>query len=210
MKPASVLPLLCLFFGLFWHVAHADSVPKLIKFQGNLTNAAGAVIVLADGEYSLEVKLCDSGNAGTLDWGETRVVTLMGGVFNVALIGTGGIPSARAAVNNDLSFAFGGAERFQEASVVGEPSGVIGKVVMPQQQLASAPFTIATFNGNSPDTVVPFFGTTAPKGWLICSGQLLAREGTFARPFVFVTTSWVVPDFETCPLNAACNLIIKY
>lgn len=170
----------------------AGEVPKLINYQGKLTNAVGAA--LPDGTYTLRFELFNQAAGGQLVWGETRAnVPLVGGLFNILLGGAGATPVEGAAVN-DLGFAFGDAERYLQTTIVSGPGGDMNQTLTPRQQLASVPFAVEAFNGVPPGTVVPFFGIVAPPGWEICAGQAVAREGKYERLFDVIGTSCGAPN----------------
>jgi microcystin-dependent protein len=172
----------------------ADVIPKLIIYQGKLTDAAGGD--LGAGQYTLRFKLFDAATAGTLVWGEQREVTVVKGVFNVILGGAGAVQVVGTAVN-DLGFAFGGPNRFLETTIVAGP-GIAGEhILAPRQQLMSVPYAVEAFNGVPPGTVVPFFGTEAPPGWIICAGQAVPRVGSYERLFAVIGTSCGSPSSET-------------
>jgi microcystin-dependent protein len=148
----------------------AETVPKLINYQGKLTDAAGEN--LRAGQYTLRFKLFDAAAAGTLVWGEEREVTVVKGVFNVILGGAGALPVAGAAVNS-LGFAFGGAERYLETTILAGPDVLAEQVLAPRQQLMSVPFALRALHGVPTGTVVSFAGGTSPEGWVFCDARTL-------------------------------------
>ena len=58
-------------------------VPKLISYQGVLTDASGTVV--PDGNYSLTFKLYDVATGGTHLWAEGQLVAVSKGIFSVIL-----------------------------------------------------------------------------------------------------------------------------
>lgn len=173
--------------------ACAAEVPKLINYQGKLTNATGEA--LPDGEYSVKFELYDAAADGNLVWGESRTVTLIKGVFNVALGGAGSQPVAGAAVN-DIGFAFGQSNRFLQTTIVSGPGGGIGQVLAPRQQMTGVPYAVeaqhaaqATEADNAgrlggegpafwlPPGMISAYGGASdpPGGWLICDGREVSR-----------------------------------
>ncbi len=172
-------------------VAEADSVPKLINYQGKLVQANGTD-PLPNGEYSLRFELFNAPAEGILVWGETRQVTVVGGIFNVILGGAGAEAVAGAAVN-DLAFAFGDAERYLETTIVSGPGGPLNQTLSPRQQLASVPFAVQAqdasqavnadrLGGEAPSFWLPpggimaYGGNDDPPGWLICDGRAVSRS----------------------------------
>jgi len=171
----------------------ADVVPKLINFQGKLTDALGAA--LGNGTYTLKFELFskkDSSQTGdALVWGESRAVTVVNGVFNVALGGAGSTAVGSAAVS-DLTLAFGDSERFLQTTIVSGPGVTQPQTLMPRQQMASVPFAVQAQGASQaanadrlggetpsfwlpPGGIVAYGGSIDPPGWLLCNGRAVSR-----------------------------------
>lgn len=58
-------------------------VPKIISYQGVLTDNAGTIV--ADGTYSFVLSLYDVQSGGTVLWTETKSITVANGLFTTAL-----------------------------------------------------------------------------------------------------------------------------
>lgn len=58
-------------------------IPRLINYQGVLTDDMGAVV--SDGDYSMTFRLYDVDTGGSPLWEETLLVTVSKGIFNVTL-----------------------------------------------------------------------------------------------------------------------------
>src|SRR4030042_2086287 len=70
-------------FGLLvCSLVYAD-LPKLINFQGRLTDSSGKFV--ADGDYSVTFKLYTDSTGGSAKWTETQIVSVSKGLFNVTL-----------------------------------------------------------------------------------------------------------------------------
>jgi microcystin-dependent protein len=181
-----------------------DSVPKLINYQGKLTNAEG--LALQNGNYEVRFTLWDAASGGNLVWGEDRTITLVGGVFNVALGGAGSTPVAGAGVN-DIAYAFGSKNRFLETTILSGPGLAGEQTLAPRQQMVSVPFAFqsntaeeatnsAKLAGQEPSfwvptgTIVAYGGEVAPPGWLLCDGQAILREGLYATLFATIGTRY--------------------
>lgn len=189
------------FPGLHGTVVAQESVPKLINYQGKLTDAAGAA--LAAGNYSVRFELFDAATEGALVWGEVREVTVVDGLFNVALGGSGSEAVTGAAVN-DLSFAFSGSLRFLQTTVMSGPGIVAPQLLLPRQQMGSVPYATNSQNldGKEPSFWVPsgmisaYGGTADPQGWFVCDGRPLNRT-EYSFLFNIIGTRFGAPDGNT-------------
>ncbi len=83
MKIATFRRVTFLSFFLFTHTLLIAQIPKLISYQGILTDNSGQV--LADGNYTITVKIFDAATAGTELWSEDHTIALVNGLFNIAL-----------------------------------------------------------------------------------------------------------------------------
>ncbi len=72
-------------------LAYAD-VPRLINFQGRLTDAAGKFV--ADGSYSVTFSIYSVPSSGSALWTEAQSVTVTKGLFNVILGSVTPIPNS--------------------------------------------------------------------------------------------------------------------
>ena len=113
----------------FGMLANADSsVPPLINYQGQLTDASGNP---QTGTKKLEFNIYDASTGGNKIWGPQTfiAVPLIGGRFNVMLGSTD-------AGGNSISAAFGASSRFLGIKVDSGPE------ISPRQQILSTPFAI--------------------------------------------------------------------
>lgn len=76
---------------LICSLAYAD-VPKLINFQGRLTDASGKFV--PDGNYSLTFKIYTDSTGGSAKWQEAQLVMVTKGLFNVILGSVTPIPDS--------------------------------------------------------------------------------------------------------------------
>jgi len=76
---------------LICNLAYAD-VPKLINFQGRLTDASGKFV--PDGNYTLTFKLYNDSTGGSSKWSEVQLVSVAKGLFNVVLGSVTPIPDS--------------------------------------------------------------------------------------------------------------------
>lgn len=159
-------------------------VPKLVNYQGKLTDAKGDPP--ANGEYTLEFNLYDNATTGTLVWGPQvfTKVPVVDGQFNVILG-----PTDNSAGKRPLIDAFRSDNRFLGIKV---NSGV---EIQPRQQILSTPFAFEANYAKS--------GEWAARAWYIREGHLPA--------FVVTDCSVNGNTNATCTqccqdLNATCML----
>ncbi len=72
--------ILTIFFSLF---TLADAIPRMISYQGVLTDASGSNV--ANGSYNLTFHLYDTPTGGTPIWSEGKPVIVANGVFETRL-----------------------------------------------------------------------------------------------------------------------------
>jgi microcystin-dependent protein len=166
--------------GFILYSQAQDAVPKLINYQGKLTDAAGAPLGgVEGGVFTLRFEIFPVATGGNATWAETRTANVVGGVFNVVLGGNGSTNAL-----GDLGSAFTGKDRFLQTMVVSGPGVASPQTLLPRQQLTSVPFAIessdsallaglAPSNYAPPGAVVAFAGSTAPSGWYFCNGDAL-------------------------------------
>ena len=143
------------------------SVPPLINYQGRLTDAEGKGLT---GTRKIEFNIYDAATGGIKKWGPQvfQSVPLINGMFNVII----GSTDTEGRLITD---AFNAKERYIGVTVD-------GKAILPRQQVLSAPFAVkaensAKLDNKTPNWYVPigsimaYWGTTAPDGWLLCNGQ---------------------------------------
>jgi hypothetical protein len=104
----------------------AFAVPKLINYQGELSDSSGNNPV--NGDVSIIFTIYNASTGGDVLWTETQTVTVTDGVFNVLL----------GSQNPILANTFDGNERYLGVKVSTDPE------MTPRQQLASVPFSFKT------------------------------------------------------------------
>ncbi len=102
--------------------AWADA-PKLINFQGRLTDSLGNAV--SDGVYSLRFRIYDDSLAGNVLWEETTSVQIKSGLFTVLLGSTSAVPES----------SFYSANRWLGIKVGSNPE------IAPRQRLASVGYS---------------------------------------------------------------------
>lgn len=173
-------------------ISQAD-VPKLINYQGRLTDASGQA--LPDGTYSVRFEIFAAKEAslpgGTnVIWGATYTnVSLDSGQFNVVLGAAGGQPVA-GAVETELGFAFEDSSRYLQMTVVNGPAVSSPFALAPRQRFLSVPYA---FNGVPPGTILSYGGSQAPPGFLLCNGQAIDRN-EYRGLFRAIGTAFGAPD----------------
>ncbi len=78
-KAIAIVMLLTL--AIFATSAFALDIPKMINFQGHISDAGGPI----NGELEINFKIYDAASAGITLWAETRTVTAADGVYSVEL-----------------------------------------------------------------------------------------------------------------------------
>ncbi|MGH1362438.1 MAG: hypothetical protein ACRBF0_02710 [Calditrichia bacterium] len=119
MNRSKSILILAIFFSLF---SIADDIPRMISYQGVLTDAIGNNV--ANGSYNLTFHLYDTPTGGTPLWSEGKPVTVLNGVFETML---GDVA--------ELDLYFG--EQYWLGIVV---SG--GTELLPRMALAASPYSI--------------------------------------------------------------------
>jgi microcystin-dependent protein len=157
-----------------------DSVPKLVNYQGKLTNAAGEA--LSNGTYAVKFELFNKPSEQTGDtriWGRQYNVVLVGGQFNVVLGAAGGTTVTPTPAVDDIGFAFTDPERYLQMTIVSGPGISSEQTLLPRQQILSTPYAI---NGVPTGTVMPYVGAQgAPAGWVYCNGETIGNAGSGAK-----------------------------
>jgi len=162
------------------------TVPDGINYQGLLTDAKGDP-VKPDGTYTLEFRLWSDPDAedtstSALVWGRAFTVTVVSGQFNVILndAGTALAEDAEHRVKS-LMDAFAEPKRYLGIKIANAPitpqegeaetaekATTITGEIKPRQAILNAPYAIQAGNGVPVGTIVAFYGTTTPHGWLLC------------------------------------------
>lgn len=166
-------------------VATAQSVPPLINYQGQLTDANGAPLPTAD--YTLTFSLYAVASGGSPVWGPQVFdgasaaghgpkIPVVQGYFNVMLGPTD--TAARSLVN-----AFAASPRYLEIKVGSN------QAIDPRQQILSTPFAIAADRARIAESVGGGVLNTAENGLYIRSAspslRLETTTGTSADWYVF-------------------------
>ena len=180
--------------------ANADSsVPPLINYQGQLTDASGNP---QTGTKKLEFNIYDASSGGNKVWGPQTFngIPLIGGKFNVMLGSTD-------AGGNAITSAFGGNSRFLGIKVDN------GAEVTPRQQILSTPFAIQALSASNadnstyalhgvpPGTIVAYWGTAIPTGWLLCDGSGIPAGVAYDKLRALIGAN--VPDLRGIFLRGA-------
>jgi hypothetical protein len=101
----------------------AFAVPRLLQYQGRLTDAAGTPL---NGAQTVVFSIYSAASGGSLLWTESQSPTVANGLFNVLLGGTTAFPSN----------LFDGSNRFLAIKVGGDPE------MTPRQQVASVGYAM--------------------------------------------------------------------
>lgn len=148
----------------------AFAVPDAITVQGRLTDSSG---LNRNGTFVLEFKIYNANQGGSDRWTKTLSVGVTNGTFQVALEGNSDVSP-----NPNIVDIFDGGSRFLQIKVMGGPQiGSPEPAMVPRQRLVSVPFAIKAQVAETLSTsqvpvgtVVTYYGSTAPDGWLECNG----------------------------------------
>lgn len=125
----------------------AEAVPKLINYQGKLTDETGSP--LASGQYALQFRIWDdplASDANHLIWGQEYGVAVLQGLFNVILGAPGGKVIQNATVS-DLALAFNNPNRYIGITIAKNAAGAVisnPKEILPRQQILSTPYALVS------------------------------------------------------------------
>ncbi|MCI5197688.1 MAG: tail fiber protein [Candidatus Electrothrix sp. AW5] len=175
--PCKVMYLSVLLVLLTTANSWAASVPPLINYQGTLTDAQGQPV--ANTAKKLTFNIYDAAADGNLIWGPQIFdsVPVINGMFNVIL----GTTDTQGRLITD---AFDATTRFLGITVdeVGQSGGT---EITPRQQILSVPYTVQAENSlklngepaqyyiTPTGSIMAYYGSTAPDGWLMCDGMAL-------------------------------------
>jgi hypothetical protein len=167
--------------------SQAGSIPPLINYQGTLTDAQGQPV--ANTSKKLTFNIYDAAANGSLVWGPQVFdsVPVINGMFNV-ILGTTDIQGRL------ISEAFDNDTRFLGITVdeVGQSDGT---EIAPRQQILSTPYTVQAENSlklngepaqyyiTPTGSIMAYYGSTAPDGWLMCDGIPLSDPSLADQKF---------------------------
>lgn len=126
MRKAIVLVMM-LTLGIFATSAFALDIPKMINFQGHISDAGGPI----SGQLELTFRIYDAASGGNTLWSETRTITATEGVYSVQLGETA-----------PIDFAFNG-DFWLGVQVTGQSE------MNPRYQLLSVPFAYVAQTADS-------------------------------------------------------------
>ncbi len=182
--PRQFLTLIVVLFASSCSISYSQ-VPLQFTYQGRLTDADGVPVTTAVTGVFQIIRGGD-GMSPVLPptvvvHAETNVVTPdVNGAFSQLLGAQPGIPISLMAIADGvesrwISVSFGGVE------------------LLPRQQLVSVPYAIQAIAGVPPGTILPYGGTNAPPGFLMCDGQDYQRSA-YPGLFAAIGTAFGAPD----------------
>jgi len=200
--------------------ALAQSVPKLINYQGKLTDASANAV--PNGTYGVAFRVwskkASTESGDQLIWGRDYDVAAANGVFNVILGAPGGTPVPGAAVN-DLGYAFGESTRFIGLTVTRGTNGTVisgATEIIPRQQVLASPYALNAANGSPVGGIILWWGDigSIPENFELCDGQPPSTPGatlTGSKPdlrdrFPKGATSGAT-DVKSSPIAGGSNFI---
>lgn len=130
--------------------------PTSFTYQGRLTDSGSP----ANGSYDLEFFLLDA-TLTPLNLTRVDPVPVNNGLFTVLL---------------DFGSAFDGSQRSLRIGVRPHGDTNFYTFVSPPQIITSAPYAIHAVDSTVPSgSIMPYMGTNAPAGWLLCDGAAVSR-----------------------------------
>ena len=146
--------LLSLVFILGLSLTAFAAIPRLINYQGRLTDASDVPL---EGSHDITFRIYDAESGGALLWEETQSVLIQSGVFSILLGGT-----------TDLDLTFD--NPYWLAIKVGSDSEMT-----PRQQIAASGYAMMADDVMSvPAGIITMWsGSIAniPDGWALCDGS---------------------------------------
>jgi hypothetical protein len=167
----------------------ASPIGTVFTYQGRLIDNKKA----ADGLYDFQFKLFDANSGGNklgADVNKTEV-NVIDGYFTVEL---------------DFGSVFDGNERWLDIGVrpgdQNDPN--VYTLLSPRQKVTPTPYALyAKTAGNlgsdsvmPAGVILPYGGTSAPTGWLLCDGSAVSRT-SYATLFAVIGTSFGIGDGST-------------
>ncbi|GEM_PF-1404741 len=143
------------FVLLFSAVVFADDVPRIMNYQGKLTDASGVAL---DGTYSITFRIYDDSTGGNLLWYETKMVDVVNGLFDVQL---------------NLSINGGDTLKFNRPYWITLEVESDGEMT-PREKLAPVSFAFRSIYADT--------ATVASNGAVQTDGVSLEGDGTTANP----------------------------
>jgi hypothetical protein len=130
--------------------------PGQISYQGFLTDANGFPLATNNPvNYNVQFRIYNASTSGTLQWGESQVVTVDRGYFTV-MLGNGSILSG---VTNTLAGVFSGSDasdRYLEMTVQGlAPAGSQDMPIQPRLRLLASPYSFLASRSLVAESVAP-------------------------------------------------------
>lgn len=166
-------------------VAAQAAVPRLINFQGRLTDASGTPLA---GQYAIVFKLWDAPNAGASCYSETQTVSVNAGLFNATI-------GSVTPISTGCTFS---ATTYLELQVGADPA------MTPRLSLSPAAYA---FSADALDGVAA--GLLQPKdpatGNVIVTGKL----GVGTAPAEKLHVAGSVNGTELC-IGTTCQTAFKY
>lgn len=171
--------------SLVAQVVNAGAVPKLINYQGSLSDASGNPLPI--GEYTLSFTIFESPTSTVAIWGPQvfdgattaghgALVPVVKGYFNVIL---GPVDTAARSLIG--AFSSNQSERYLQITVNG------GQPILPRQQILSAPFAMSSPGEVPVGGIVAYTGSVAnlSPNWKVADGsQVLDAESPLNNTFL--------------------------
>ncbi len=251
MKPAPIILATAAIAIGTWSLLNptTQAAPKLLPFQGRLTDASGTVV--PDGAKVVQFKIYDAPTGGTAVWnGEVQKLTVNSGLVSTLLGSKADLSGvdfnqtlyleitidanadsqitaadppllprqsilpavfaveAQSARDSTKLLGFDWSALFDNGNpTTGKinaarlANGSITNAQLSPQTITGDRLVAGTINAthldpnfatgmNPPGTILPYGGTVAPAGYLLCDGAEKLRTGTYGALFAAIGTSW--------------------
>jgi len=164
--------------------------PQAFKYQAVARDLSGNAI--SNQSISFQISILKGSSSGTVEYSETHTITTNPfGLANLE-IGNGTV------VSGSFSSVSWGIDSYY-LKVEMDTTGGTNYQLMGTSQLLSVPYALyagSTGGGLPSGSIMPFAGSTAPLGWMLCDGSQISRT-TYAALFTAISSAWGNGDGST-------------
>jgi microcystin-dependent protein len=164
--------------------------PQKMSYQSVIRNASGGLIT--NSPVGMRIQILQGSEFGTAVYVETQTPTTNANGLATLEIGTGTVVSG-----NFSTIDWANGQYFLKTET--DPLGGTSYTITGTSQLLSVPYALYAESSNSGipvGTILPFAGTVAPAGYLLCDGSQVSRT-TYANLFSVISSAWGNGDGST-------------